>query len=193
MTTYICVSGQLYLLMLMEAIERYSRCLVVYSNTDGLTVRVPRNEIGLFKTICDRWMLKTGFELEFVYYTRMILRDVNNYMMFSNSKNPEKAIKAKGAYMYAKEEHKGYKYPIIAKSIQDYFNLGTPKEDTVFNCKDIHEFIASEKTSQSIFEVLLQPRVDTSSHIILQKTNRWVVTQGNILEGKLYKKDRKIT
>lgn len=188
--TYICVSGQLYLLMLMEAIEKYSNCVVVYSNTDGLTVRVPRNEIPLFYMISERWMQKIGLELEYVYYKRMILRDVNNFIMFSYSKEKDKAIKAKGAYLYEKDEFKGYRYPIVAKAIQDYYNKKVSIEDTVFNTKDIYEFMASEKTSLEKFHVTLFPREDRNNPSILQKNNRWIVTDGHPNEGKLFKVSR---
>lgn len=191
LTLFICISGQLYLLMLMEAIEKYSNGMIVYSNTDGLTVRVPREELSLFRSICNRWMLKTGFELEFVYYKRMIIRDVNNFIMFSHSKDPEKEMKAKGAYLYKKDEFKGYYYPIVAKAIQDYFQNGVPVEKTICECKDIYEFMASQKTNLQKFKVALFPREQFDKPEVLQRTNRWVVTNGNPLEGRLYKISKK--
>jgi hypothetical protein len=183
LTTYICVSGQLYLLMLMEAIEKHSNCIVVYSNTDGLTVKVPRSQTSLFYRICDRWMRYTGFELEYVKYKRMIIRDVNNFIMFPYGKY----VKAKGVYLYEKDEFKGYDYPIIAKAIQDHFNKGIPVEDTINNEKSIYEFMAAEKTSQEKFDVYVRPRINHSIKRACQKNNRWAVTHGNPDEGRLIK------
>jgi hypothetical protein len=183
LTTYICVSGQLYLLMLMEALERHSDCIVVYSNTDGLTVKVPRSQTSLFYAICDRWMKYTKFELEFVKYKRMIIRDVNNFIMFPYGKY----VKAKGVYLYEKDEFKGYDYPIIAKAIQDHFNKGIPVEDTINNEKSIYEFMAAEKTSQEKFDVYVRPRINHTVKWPMQKNNRWAVTHGNPKEGRLIK------
>jgi len=183
LTTYICISGQLYLLMLMEALERHSDCIVVYSNTDGLTVKVPRSQTSLFYAICDRWMKYTKFELEFVKYKRMIIRDVNNFIMFPYGKY----VKAKGVYLYEKDEFKGYDYPIIAKAIQDHFNKGIPVEDTINNEKSIYEFMAAEKTSQEKFDVYVRPRINHTVKWPMQKNNRWAVTHGNPKEGRLIK------
>lgn len=190
LTTYICVSGQLFLFMLMESLEKHSNCIVVYSNTDGLTVRVPRNEISLFYQICDRWQRYTGFELEFVKYRRMILRDVNNFMMFSYSDDPEKYIKGKGAYLYKKDEFKGYKFPIVAKAVQAYFEKGIPVKETIIMEPSIYEFMAAEKTSIEKFDVLFYEATDKRMlrPTTLQKTNRWVVTFENAGEGKLIKR-----
>jgi hypothetical protein len=183
LTTYICVSGQLYLFMLVEALEKHSNCIVVYSNTDGLTVKVPRDETSLFYAICDRWMKYTNFQLEFVKYKRMIIRDVNNFIMFPYGKAP----KAKGIYMYEKEEYKGYDYPIIAKAIQNHFNKGIPVEETVNNETSIYEFMAAEKTSQEKFDVYVRPRINPTIKRTFQKNNRWAVTHGNPDEGRLIK------
>lgn len=192
MTTFVCISGQLYLMMLMEALERYTRCVVVYSNTDGLTVRVPRSEVHKFYGLCTRWQRYLGFELEFVEYRRMIMRDVNNYLMFGNTDNPKKRIKAKGAYVYMpertelKEMAKGYIYPIIPKAVQEYYDKGIPVGDTILKEQSIYEFMRSERTSQAKFEVLLRSRTEQT----LQKTNRWVVTRGHALEGQIVKVSR---
>lgn len=189
MTTYICVGGQLYLLMLMEALELHSNCVVVYSNTDGLTVRVPRNEIHLFDRMCDRWQKYTGFVLEFVRYRKMIIRDISNFLMFSYDK--EKPMKAKGAYVYDKDRKelkelaKGYTFPIVAKAVQEFYDKGTPIVDTVMKEQDIYEFMRSMKVSQEKFDVILDKGPNNVDH--WQKTNRWIVTNGNPMEGRLFK------
>lgn len=183
LTAYICISGQLYLFMLVEAIERHSDCIVVYSNTDGLTVKVPRSQTSLFYAICDRWMKYTNFHLEFVKYKRMIIRDVNNFIMFPYGNY----VKAKGVYVYEKDEFKGYHYPIIPKAIQEYFSKGIPVEETIMNEKSVYEFMCAEKTSQTKFEVYVKPVVNPKIRWGLQKHNRWVVTHGNPDEGALCK------
>lgn len=186
LTTFICISGQLYLLMLMEALERYSHSVVVYSNTDGLTVRVRRDEIALFHKICKQWETRTGFILEYKWYEKMIIRDVNNFIMFTYDKGKDR-IKAKGAYLYGKEEHKSIRYPILSKAVMRYYETGKPVEETILEEKSIYEFMAAEKTSQEKYEVSLTPVRHKGNPIALQKHNRWIVTKGNLNEGKLRK------
>jgi hypothetical protein len=183
-TTYCCLSGQMFLFMLMEALETHTGCMVVYSNTDGLTVKVPRAQINQFYHICRQWEINTGFELEYVQYKRMILRDVGSYLMFSYSDDPEKKMKAKGAYRWKGKLHEGYSYPVVAEAVRDHFDLGKPIEDTIYGEKNIFRFMKSERTDIKKFNVVLQKH---SGVQLLQKHNRWVCTKGNPEEGKLYK------
>jgi hypothetical protein len=185
-----CINGELFLLMLIEALELHSDCMVVYSNTDGLTVRVPKYHYCLFHELCTKWQVMTGLELEFNRYKRMVVQDVNNYLIFTYDTG-KKRIKAKGAYVIEKEVTKGYENPIIAKAVQAFFDKGTPVADTIFACSDIYDFMRAERTSIKKFKVVLFERNKpiNSDHIILQKNNRWVVTNNNPKEGKLVKID----
>lgn len=180
-----CINGELLLMMLIEGLELHSGCVVVYSNTDGLTVRVPKSEYTIFHKLCSRWMTTTGLELEFSHYKRMVIQDVNNYIIFTHDK--KKPIKAKGSYSIEKVITKGYENPIVAKAVQSYFDQGIPVRDTICNCRDIYEFISAERTSIVKFKVVLhrknKPIGSEPDH--LQKNNRWIVTSGNLNEGKL--------
>lgn len=185
----ITVNGQLYLIMLLEWLESKTRCTVVYSNTDGLTVRIPRNEYSYFSKICDAWMNYTGFQLEFNHYKKMMFKDVNNYLIFTH--NPDKPLKKKGSYEWKKPIQKGYNYPIVAKAIEDFYLAGIPIETTIRNCDDLFMFIKSERVDEKDFEsIIVKPVKDSylNDYVTLQKNNRWVVTRGNPDEGNLIKK-----
>lgn len=194
-TQTICITGQLYILMLIEALELYSNCIVVYSNTDGITVRVPRHEQNLFNQICNRWMHNTKLELEATYYRKMIIQDVNNYLIFTNLKGDD-AFKAKGSYVWLrgsgtnkKPITKGYDCPVIARSVFEYFDKGTPVQETIMKSTDIYEFMKAEKTSVEKFDVDLYQLNDYEDFLVidLQKNNRWIITNGNPMEGKIVK------
>lgn len=185
MAKTITISGQLFLFMLMEGLEYFSKCRVIYSNTDGLTVRIPREQLNLFYLICNRWMMYTGFELEFNRYRKMIIRDVNNYLIFITNEDGSTKIKAKGAYLVERPIHKGYHFPIIAFAVQEYFDKNIPLEKTILESRNIYMFMKAERTSMDRFEVYLKPPV--GPEILLQKNNRWIVTHGNPKEGIIYK------
>lgn len=182
------VNGQLYLMMLIEALEYYSRCIVVYSNTDGLTVKIPKGEKGRFKSICEHWMKATGFDLEFNRYDKMIVQDVNNYLMFTHEIVDGKHYKNKGSYSWKKPITKGYEYPIVPKAVFEYFDKGTPIENTIIDCKDIYEFLIAERTNPKTFLVTLETA--DGERNTLQKNNRWIITKGQPGEGKLRKQNR---
>jgi len=191
----ITISGQLYLAMLMEGLELYSKCLVVYSNTDGLTVRVPVGEKDLFYKICYHWEIYTGFKLEYIQYRKMIIRDVNNYLMFSYDK--EKPIKAKGAYVFENTmstdlKVKGFAYPVIAMAVREHYDKGTPVDLFILNHKPagwhpIYDFMKAQNTNVDKYDVVIVYADMNRPPTFLQKHNRWIVTTGNIKEGRLIK------
>lgn len=180
----ICINGQLYLLMLVEWLENYSKCVVVYSNTDGLTVRVPKQELSIFHRICDNWCNKFNFSLKFSRYKKMVIRDVNNYLIFTD--DPETPIKRKGSYDYKKKAAKGYKFPIVAKALNQYYEFGIPVAETITAEKDIYAFMRSEKTDLSKFMIRMDYMYKSDSDV-LQKTNRWIVTKDNPNQGRISK------
>lgn len=204
--TYICISGQLFLLMLMERLEEYTDNVIVYSNTDGLTVRVPKDGGGsreAFYKICKQWMQATGFRLEFSVYKKMIIRDVSNFFITYEDADG-KGVKQKGLYTTIENIMKsdppkalirGYRFPIIAKALEYYYLHDFPGraneyiKEYIEGCRDIFEFMKAERT-QSKFTVGLQHKPDAFDNWeveVLQKSNRWVITKGNPHEGKLFK------
>ncbi len=72
----ITINGQLYLLMLVEALVK-NGFKVISANTDGLITLVPKVRSELYKNICSEWEKKTNFDLEYTYYKKYIRRDVN--------------------------------------------------------------------------------------------------------------------
>jgi len=72
----VTLTGQLYLLMLVEALE-ISGIQVFYANTDGLTCKVKKTERAKFDEICKGWQEYTQLELEFNKYKKCVIRDVS--------------------------------------------------------------------------------------------------------------------
>lgn len=92
----VTTNGQLQLLQLVEMIDLIPDCEMIQANTDGITVRILKENEWLFKAWCDIWEGMTGLVLEEVKYKRMWIKDVNNYI--SEKMNGE--LKRKGAYWY---------------------------------------------------------------------------------------------
>jgi hypothetical protein len=183
-----CINGELFLLMLLEAIESRSNCIVVYSNTDGLTVKVPKGEIELFKKITKQWEEFTGFDLEFNRYKRMVIKDVNNYFIEYYTKDDIGqdiiAEKVKGCFIEEISLTKGYDCPIIAKALCEYYRNGTPITKTIRECEDLYMFFRCEKTDIHKFDIFA---IRGNERTPMQKTNRWAVTHKNPNECMLFK------
>lgn len=99
-TFSVTINGQLQLLQLVELISLIPGIEFIQANTDGITCVVPNNIRYLFNFWCDEWEKMTGLVLEEVLYSRMWIRDVNNYM----AETQDGKIKKKGDYWYPANE-----------------------------------------------------------------------------------------
>lgn len=79
-TMTITINGQLMLVKLAEQLMKVDGLEVIQANTDGLTFRLPRHQLGYAEKICEWWERGTGMELECNFYSRLIIRDVNSYI-----------------------------------------------------------------------------------------------------------------
>lgn len=183
-TTYITISGQLFLCMLMERLEELTDCVVVYSNTDGITTRVPRKSIDDYYRICAQWEQATGFSLDYVNYKRMVLYSISDYLMITSDKKKE--FKEKGFFTTVKLINKGYQYPVISKALYNYYINNTPVDKFIKSQTDVYDFLKAERTSEKKYDIYFWPRKE-GKPVKLQKSNRWIVTKGHPNEGIMVK------
>ena len=136
----VTLNGQLYLLMLIESLELAGH-EVISANTDGITyIKNPKsNEFD----ILTEWKQNTGLELEKNLYKKYIQKDVNNYSALKS--NGE--IKRKGMFA-PPEAGKGLKANIISLAVENYIYKSVSVEDTINQCKDIHQFLYSHETGK---------------------------------------------
>jgi hypothetical protein len=93
----ICINGQLSLAFLINNLYDalgLDNFVMLQANTDGITFKVRRDKEKDVYDICKAWEKTTGLELEYTYYKKMIIENVNNYVAVKT--NGE--IKQKGAY-----------------------------------------------------------------------------------------------
>ncbi|MGN9164941.1 hypothetical protein ACTNDY_06590 [Tissierellaceae bacterium HCP3S3_D8] len=134
MANNVCVSGQLFLLDLIEKIENY--CQLIQSNTDGLFIKINNMEdLEVIKGICKEWEDRTRMELEFDIFTKIYQKDVNNYIVI----HEDGSYESKGAYV-KKLNNLDNDLPIVNKSLVEYFINNTPVEITIGNCNQLKEF-----------------------------------------------------
>lgn len=128
----VCVFGQVLLTDLIERLE--NRCQIVQSNTDGLIVKLHDNESEV-KAICKEWEERTGMGLGYDRMTKIIQKDVNNYIaVFEDG-----SLECKGSYIKALN-NLDYDLPIVNKAIKAYFIDGVMPEKTVGDADKLIEF-----------------------------------------------------
>ncbi len=139
----VTLSGQLYLLMLIEELT-LNGIMVISANTDGIVCRIPRNKLETYYAVCSWWQEKTSFELEFSEYKSYHRIDVNNYV----TEKSDGKIKEKGRLVQGISLKKGYRYPVVPLAIYNHLTEGIPVIDTLRSCKNILDFCISQKAGR---------------------------------------------
>lgn len=143
MMLQVTLTGQLDLLMLIEALE-LAGISVVSANTDGIVIKCPRRLISVKQAIIDDWQKTTGLELESVGYKAIYSRDVNNYIAVYETPQKGELTKRIGAY---RKVVGGYPLKwnptcdICATAVSNYLAKGTPIEETIRGCTNMAELV----------------------------------------------------
>lgn len=137
----VIIGGMTLLLDLIEKLEPY--CDIIQSNTDGVLVKLRHyDDYDLIDDICYEWEQRTGMELEFDEFVKVIQKDVNNYILIDQDGN----YKSKGGYV-KKLNNLDYDLPIVNEAIVNYFIKGIDPEETIFECKELIKFQKIVKVS----------------------------------------------
>jgi hypothetical protein len=183
-TMSITVNGQLLLCMLYEDLRQIEGLTPVQMNTDGLTVRLPREKVEELRGCAAMWELLTGLELEEAEYEFMHIRDCNNYIAkYAGSDK----VKRKGAYAWKTASHTGDPEKAEVQWHQNQSAMVVPRaaEAAVVHGSDIREFIESHDDP---WDFLLRTKVPRSSKLTadyglgiecdLQNITRYYIASG---------------
>ena len=143
----VTITGQLALLMLIEAIET-AGIQVVSGNTDGIVIKCPKSMIDRLNEIIQWWEKTTGFETEETQYRAVYSRDVNNYVALK----PDGKVKLKGAYAEPGLQ-KNPANQICVEAVVAYLKSGTPVEETILNCDDVTKFVTVRSVTGGALKV----------------------------------------
>jgi len=145
-TMTITINGQLSLCLLAEKLMDIEGLTIVQVNTDGITVKLPRDKRDEYINICDAWQRQVGLQLEYAEYSKMIIRDVNNYIaVYTNGK-----VKRKGAYQYEDlgwhQDQGGLVIPMAAEAAMLH---GIPLDVYIKGHKNKYDFMLRVKVPRS--------------------------------------------
>ena len=79
-TMSITLNGQLLLCLLAEKLLTVPTVQIVMANTDGLEYIIHPDYVESANSVCKWWQDKTHLSLEHARYSRMFIRDCNNYI-----------------------------------------------------------------------------------------------------------------
>jgi hypothetical protein len=185
------INGQLLLLMLAERlVDNIDTLTVLQINTDGITVKIHKDWVKFYYDICKEWEVQTNFELEYAEYSKMVIRDVNNYLAV----DVKGKIKYKGAFEIDKEFHKDNSFRIIQIALSDYFTKGISVEETIKNHRNIYDFCGRQKFTKDshgeIHEIGYDKNNNPYQHITKQQKNvRYYISNFKSTFVKVYTKN----
>lgn len=131
----ICINGQLMLLDLIEHLQAVKSFELIQSNTDGLIIKIRREDFDQVDDICYEWESRCNMELEFDYIKEIFQKDVNNYCFVQFDGKTER----KGGYVKDLSPMDN-DLPILNKALVDYMLKGIPVENTINNCDELIMF-----------------------------------------------------
>lgn len=180
------ISGQLFLTELVMALLGACKTFKLLNlNTDGLMYSVDKTELPLVDEICAEWEQRTRFELETDNIDRVYIKDVNNLLFVDT----DGKVKTVGGYLnYGIAEKGGWSinnnHTIVKKAVIQYFVDGTPVEETIYRCTDIHEFQIIAKAGGGYSSVYRIPPDFEDRKKRWQKENSYKVPNGVTPTGK---------
>ena len=158
----VTLSGQLYLLMLIEQMELDGH-EVISGNTDGFVTKVRKDRKHEFDKRIAEWEKLTGLDTEETIYSGYYGRDVNNYIAIK----PGGKTKTKG-YFGGDGIAKNPAGQIISEAIASQLSGGPDIDSYIRNCTDIRKFVFIRKVEGGC----LDQKGDVAGKVI-----RWYVSK----------------
>ena len=154
-TMTITINGQLSLCMLTEMLmKEFPNIEFIQNNTDGETFVADRKDYDRIWEVIRQWESITGLQMEDALYSKMAIRDVNNYLaVYENSGK----IKLNGAYEHrighidgeGLDFHQNQSMVVIKQAAVENIVNNTPIEKTIKGCKNPFDFCGRTKVPRS--------------------------------------------
>lgn len=145
-TMSITINGQLLLCMLAEAMNRLPSMQIIQVNTDGITIKFPRRLRPFIDEIVSWWQDMTGLELEGAEYSRMMIRDVNNYIAEYADGGK---LKRKGCYEYQLDWHQNHSALVVPMAAEAALVRGVDVAEFIRNHDDVLDFMLRTKVPRN--------------------------------------------
>ena len=142
----ITITGQLYILKCLELIDFPHELIMI--NTDGFEIKYNIKYKERMKEIKNQIEKLFSISLEDLFYKKMIVRDVNNYIAISEKND----VKKKGMFATEFEKHKNSSFKVIPLCLEAYFVKNANINEFIHSHKNIYDFCGAIK-SKSNFDL----------------------------------------
>lgn len=192
------INGQLMICMLAEWLLTVPTISLIQCNTDGITYMIHRQHLDAAKAVERRWQDYTHLVLEDVSYSRMFIRDVNNYI----AEDTKGKLKLKGAYWHpdpldyagsiSKSSppawHKDLSAPIIQRAAVAEMVTGVPIETYIRAHTDPFDFMLRAKVGRSdVLTLGGVPQQRVTRYYIAQRGGALIKTSPPVAGGEIGK------
>lgn len=175
-TMTITINGQLLLCMLAEQLLKVPTLRIIQINTDGITYQVHPSLVTYCRRVQANWEAMTRLVLEEANYSRMWIRDVNNYI----AESTDGKLKQKGAYWFPRkfpDDITNASPPAWHKDFSGQVSIMAAVEHMT-NGVDIERFVYGHSDP---FDFMCRVKVDRSSHLFIgdrevQRTTRYFMS-----------------
>ena len=177
----VCISGQCFLIELIQSLDELSSVRLVQSNTDGIMFSVDRDQRESAEAIIQEWEQRTGFEMECDVIDKVVQKDVNNYVMITD----KGSVKCKGGYVsdYKGGNFKSKSVPIVHKAVVKHLLHGESVESIINSETDATQFQLIGKAGRTYHQTVHE--VD-GELVEVQRVNRIYATSDERY-GMIYK------
>ena len=190
------INGQLLLTMLVEELLlEFPEAILLQTNTDGATLKFKKYNEKRYYEICKAWEKKTQLILEYADYSKMIIRDVNNYIgIYTNGK-----VKCKGEFEWEDQQnhkashlHKNKSFLVIPKAVYEYLVNGIKPEDYLEQNQNLYDYCGAVKSKGGWNFV--ERKIENGKYITtdLQKINRYYISEQGVKIVKVHNDSREI-
>ncbi len=173
---HVTMTGQLALLMLIEALEA-GGISVVSGNTDGLVLKLHKSQLAYRDQCIKWWETITGFEMEESRYLKLCSGSVNSYIAVKQKQDKKTkewlqqldGVKLKGDFADPEPVASSWPSPthqVVTYAVCHYLQFGTPLDFYIRTCTDIKQFVLVQKVDGGA----------TWNGTYVGKTCRWIYT-----------------
>jgi hypothetical protein len=177
----VTINCQLFLIMLIEDLE-LANFKVISANTDGVTALVPADRVAEYDKILNDWSIRTKYNMEVNNYDLYVRTAVNSYVCTINNGDGKVTVKRKGSdfnsTLFKEDLSKGYRHPVVAKAIEEFYVNKTPIKDTLVNHKNILDFCIAQRTGGQFKNQLIYIKDGKKVVEDVPKTIRYYVSRG---------------
>lgn len=181
------IGGQMFISLWTEKlVKAIPEIKFLQHNTDGITYLLPRKDLHKAKAVSEEMTKLTGLYIEDNVYTKMVLRDVNNYMAVYENGD----AKLKGCFEIDKEYHKDPSMRIVPIALKEYYVNNIPISKTIKEHTDIFDFCLRLKTnskSTPYYKYLEDGKIVNKK---LDRTTRYYISNSGGIIVKEFDEDR---